>query len=276
MSVKKTELNENVPTRFSWPMRIFLGFYLFYMVFSCLATSVVNVLRWKADYKMETIPLALPSTQEIEDIRAGVHPDGWTSVEQRYQASFASLGRFFVPGMDPNLKQDLQSPIDYVKIPLLWLESRLLFTGELIGIGQRWMMFSNFVTEYKLPRFELVYEDGSKKAHRSECDPPEDLLQPVYPFWFNEKLLRPCYDTLTHPETRLGYFNFLQHKYQVNEAGSRLAHISLYEATYYFLPIGEEPKEWYQQQSGPPADQIRGPLWNYDVQTNEIFSTDQR
>jgi len=260
----------NVPTRFSWKMRFFLISYLFYMVYSCLTTSVFLILDWKDDYKMESHPLSPPTRAEIEEIASGQHSE-WDSISERYLASAGSLATFFIPGMDRHLAQDLKSTKDYFKLPLLWMETRMMFVGEIIGIGQRWEMFSpNVFTEYSVPRYELVFTDSTKRTVRADCDPPEDLLTPVYPFWFRTKVLRPCYLALSDSAVRMGMMNHYMHLYDTNHNGSALKLIRIYEATYHFLPIGEKPKEWYSKQSGPPASQVKGPIWEYNVKENVL------
>jgi hypothetical protein len=252
-------------------MRLFLGFYLFYMVFSCLATAITPVLKWRDDYKLQSHPLALPTKAELQWIREGVHPGGYTSSSERYLDSFGSLATFFIPGTDPMLAESLQSDADYFRVPLLWMETRLLFIGEIIGIGQRWQMFSpDVATQYTFPRFRLVFEDGTSTILRSDCEPPEDLLQPVYPFWFNEKTLRPCYLVFSMPEARKGMMNHLHIKYRENEEESRLAFIEILAVTHYYLPIGKDSRNWYRAQSGPPEDQVKGPLWIYDARKGTI------
>ena len=78
MSAQRTESDDQEPKRFSWPMRFFLVPYLFYMVFSCLATSVIDARDWADDYGVARAPLGLPTSAELASIDAGQHPDGWT------------------------------------------------------------------------------------------------------------------------------------------------------------------------------------------------------
>ena len=273
MDVSAAPIEVKNPARFSWPMRIFLCSYLFYMAFSCFFTSVIKVLDWSDEYGIETSPLAFPTEAELAAIRSGEHSEAWRNEAERTRASYASLARFFVPGWSDTPLRGMESASDYLAAPLVWLESRLLFAGEVIGVTQRWTMFApNVYTEYSVPRYILTYEDGTERVVRAECDPPEDLSQPAYPFWLNHKRLRVCYGFLNYETIRTGYFSYLHHTYPESKSGSALSRIDTYRAIYKFLPIGEDAKTWYAQQSGPPATQINGPEWIYDAHTRKAVS----
>jgi hypothetical protein len=273
MPVQSDKTDSQEPRRFSWPMRIFLGSYLFYMVFSCLTTSLIDARGWADDYGVARSPLGLPASAELSLIDAGDHPDGWTKASDRVWASMESLGRFLVPGLSSEPLHDVDSVSDGLRASVGWLETRMLFLGELVGIGQRWEMFSPGVfTEYSIPRFELFYDDGSSHTLRAECDAPEDLLQARYPFWFNHKRLRICYYFLQYDEVRDGTLSHLALTHSTSDSGADLSYIEVRSASYDFLPIGEDPESWYQAQSGPPESQISDALLRYDVATRQLIS----
>jgi len=254
-------------------MRVFLVAYLFYMVFSCVFTSVASVLDWSEHYGIETSPLPLPTDAELARIRAQTDRGLYASESERYRASLYSLAQFFVPGWSSTPLRNMSSISDYLSAPLVWIESRMFFVGEAIGVTQKWIMFSpNFPTEYALPRYTLFFEDGTQTVIRAECDPPADLLEPVYPFWFNEKRLRACYGFLSYESIRVGYFNYLRHAHPTSPSGSPLAEIHAHRVVYKFLPIGADAVTWYTEQSGPPASQITGPVWVFDARSGDISS----
>ena len=182
-----------------------------------------------------------------------------------------SLGRFLVPGMSSEPLHDVDSLSDRLRVAVGWLETRMLFLGETVGIGQRWEMFSPGVyTEYSVPRFELFYDDGSSRILRAECDAPEDLLQARYPFWFNHKRMRVCYYFLQYDAVRDGTLSHLSIAHGISDSGAALSHIEVRTATYQFLPIGEDAEAWYAAQSGPPDSQVSEPFWRYESDTGEL------
>jgi hypothetical protein len=248
-------------------MRLFLGAYMAHMFYFCGWYGYLQHRSWAGNVPIQEWPLGLPTRAELEQIEHSEHPEGYSSTGVRVGASISSLGRFFLPGADPMAREYLAEGGELSPLILTWLYNRMHFLSKVIAINQQWVMFSpNVMTEYPVPRFVLLYESGEKRTYRAACDPPEDLLQPVYPFWFNEKNLQICYNVLTNEAVRMGFAHHLSQKYSADETGSPLSQIMLHRVLYQFHPPGSDAAAWYTEQSGPPADQVSEPIWYYEVE----------
>jgi PDZ domain len=138
---------------------------------------------------------------------------------------------------------------------LLWLEYCLAFTATrlqwcecILNIDQEWPMFSPNVGIKKYPaRARLLYADGTETLVRSRSD-PGDLR--FYFRWGPGKNLG--YDRGIDPDSGYrkyacpGWCNFLAHQHPLNENGSPLQEIRIYQVRYDFPPPGEDADAFFE------------------------------
>jgi len=249
--------------RFSWLMRIFLICFLFDM----FARSIIQLTpaedEWADELSVDANPLSLPSPKELRQCSAGTHPDGYDSPMTRWSASLQSVARFFVPYPQQETREKIDSVGDVGKYSLAWISSRLDFIGRMVGVDQDWPMFSpNVGDDETVGRLRLVYEDGSEQDVRLLCD-PTDLTS--YSHWFQEKHLQVVCKVHRDTDTRVGYCHMLSRREPHNENGSPLVRIQVFKVHYEYPSPSDDAFEFLTKQSGPPADQIDPPFWEYDV-----------
>jgi hypothetical protein len=257
----RTEVPNSKP-RFSWPMRLFLAYFLFDMVTRGLILLTPADDDWFDELAMESNPLALPSRDELRQCASGENPD-YDSKWQRYVASFKSASRFLVPVPEKETREKITSAADVGKYTLTWLGSRQAFIGRMVGVDQNWPMFSpNVGDDDTMGRLLLIYEDGAQQEYHLLCD-PEDLTS--YSHWFQEKRLQT--ETKVHRDeaVRLGFCQMLARRQPRNEKGSPLVRIQVFKVTYHYPSPYENAKEVLRQQTGPPAEQTEPVFWEYDV-----------
>lgn len=250
------------PHRFSWPMRLFLGAFLFDMV----AHAVLIPLDAGVDFEehVQSHPKPLPTERERRLIAAGKHPDGYTSYSDRLMASVRSLPEYFTPWPPgEKVESHIESSWDIPLYLASWYLSRADFLTHLVGIDQNWTMFSpNVGTTETMGRCRLVYADGSDRIIRPLCD-PKDLCR--YSHWFEEKHLQVALKIHRDRDTRLGYCKWLAKRYPQNANGSPLVRIEVFKIHYSYPGVDDDPDTFLRQQSGPPAEQVDEPFWQYHV-----------
>src|SRR6516165_537289 len=97
----------NAPPRFSWPLRLFLSFLIFDMVFHSLA-SLTPYRDWlKHDFNLDRLPKRLPTLEEIGELEDKVGADDPTPVGDRVLASFDSVWEFMKPWPDRHTRKKL-------------------------------------------------------------------------------------------------------------------------------------------------------------------------
>lgn len=253
----------SAPTpRFSWPMRIFLGFLLFDIVGHSLMT-LSPYRDWLESKDIPRFPRRLPTWDEVADAEA----KGTADWSDDIFASLDSAWDYFKPWPAKKVRQQLEGPADQAMYALSWLSSRLDFVEAAVGISQRWTMFSpNATKETTVARFRLYYADDSSLVYRVLAD-PEDLTH--YSHWFEEKLLdcelRVPYDY----DARVGFCNFLAHRYAKNSAGAPLQSIYIYKIPYRYPGPHEDAVAVLRSQNGPPNWDADGPTWRYDPISRE-------
>jgi hypothetical protein len=227
--------------------------------------SLTNCDEWADGLNMQYRPKALPGREEFDQIAAGVHPEGYASVAERWGACGRSVAEFFIPWPNPKTCSKLDSALSCGSFALVWIDSRLTFLGQLVGVDQSWPMFSpNVAHGDTLCRFRLVYEDGSAREVRSLAD-PEDLTR--YAHWFEEKHLQAQIRAGSDAEIRTGYCNYLAHRYPSSDSGASLKCIEVFRVHYSYPPPDVDARQFLREQTGPPSKQIEAPFCSYDVRT---------
>src|SRR4051812_24169366 len=187
------------PTRFSWPMRIFLTVLLFDIVFRSLSI-LLPTGEWAQDLDLRFYPVRPYTRAEAEAARRreraalGASTAGLLASPQGplSAASTLHLGRpdpvledaletldsvwtYGKPWPGPSTRARIHSGEDVGKFVLCWLTSRLEFLENLVGVNQDWPMFSPSVGRRKfISRARLTYAEGSTATVRMLSD-PEDL-----------------------------------------------------------------------------------------------------
>lgn len=253
--------------RFSWPMRLFLGFLLFDMVFHSF-TALTPYEEWLKEFGMERFPRRLPTRAEIRELAADAGPNNPTPVADRVCDSLDAVWDYFKPWPAQRVRHQITDWRQAGKYAVCWLTSRLEFFEAIVGIDQAWRMFSpNASDRATVSRIRLLFADGTRRDVRLICD-PEDLT--CYSHWFQEKLLDCVLPLPDDPDARIGYCNYLRHRFPTNGAGSPLEAIYFYTITYYFPAPEEDACEVLRSQSGPPDWDKGGPDYVYDLSTGEM------
>ncbi len=247
--------------RFRWPMRLFLGFLLFDIVFHSLA-ALTPYRDWLEDMGLERFPKRLPTSQELAELREkssnqGQDAQAESPVADRVMQTLDSFWDYCKPWPDPATRRRLTTWEDRWAYGFCWLTSRLDFVEHLVGVPQRWTMFSpNAAKKTAVGRFRLLYEDGTFDDIRLICDPP-DLTRYVH--WFEEKILDCDIAVAKDPDARRGYCSFLAHHHGKNATGAPLKTIYFYKITYRYPSPWEDAVEVLRSQNGPPSWDAEGP-----------------
>jgi hypothetical protein len=270
-------ISSPAPPRFRWPMRLFLSFVIFDMVFHSLAslTPYRDWLTEKEYFNLSRFPRRLPTLKEIGELEEKADPDN--TVSDRIWKSFDSVWEFFKPWPDRDTRKKLKTWEDKGKFALCWVTSRLDFFESLAGIPQRWTMFSpNAAKGATVARSLLLFRDGTVKEIRLTAD-PADLTH--YSHWFQEKVLDYELKVANDWDSRYGYCNYLAHQYKENANRSPLEKIFIYKIYYYYprqpvvrrlMPPDEKAADVLRAQNGPPNWDRDGPDFVYDVETDDL------
>src|SRR5262245_21511163 len=89
--------------RFSWPMRLFLGFVLFDMLFRSFMALVPH-RDWGKEFGMSTMPRGLPAPQEREELARKRAEADHNLLTERVMSSFDSLWEFWRPWPGPETR----------------------------------------------------------------------------------------------------------------------------------------------------------------------------
>lgn len=256
------------PPRFRWPMRLFLGFLIFDMVFHSLA-ALTPYREWlEDDFRIARLPKRLPTLEEITELQAKASPSNPGPVSDRLLESFDSVWEFLKPWPDQDTRRKLKTWEDKGKFALTWVTSRLDFFESLAGTPQRWTMFSpNASRGATVARIRLLFQDGSRQDVRLTAD-PVDLTN--YSHWFQEKVLDSELRIPSDWDSRFGYCNYLKHQFNQNAKGSPLEKIYIYKIKYRYPDPSEDAVEVLRSQNGPPNWDQDGPDFVYDVASNRM------
>src|SRR5262249_10349668 len=145
------------------------------------------------------------------------------------------------PGKDTQRKLD--GPIPAAKYLLVWSNSRLAWTENVGGFDQEWPMFSPSVGKKRSgSRARLTYAEGSEAGRRQQGD-PADLT--AFMHWFEEKILDHELKVRDdRADEALGYCNMLSYRYDVNEQGSELVRIRLFQVRIDLPGPGVDAHAW--------------------------------
>lgn len=254
---------QSYPTKFSWPLRIFL----FALLFDMAAHALLMLTRIEDKFigVVERYPEPLPTPAERRRIDAGEHPDGFTTYSGRLWHSAKGVAVFLSPEPSEEAAEKIETVGDVFRYAAAWYKTRADFLSKSVGIDQNWSMFSpNVGTEDTMGRCRLIYEDGSEVIHYPVCDPVDPCR---YSHWFEEKHIQMGLAMSGDRDTRLGYCNWLSHRYPKNAAGSPLKSIVVFKVQYFYPSVDDDPAEFLRRQTGPPEKQVREPFWRYDVKT---------
>jgi hypothetical protein len=256
------------PTQFSWPMRVFLSFMVFWIVFRSLSVLIPWEDWAREEFEMRRKPVRLPTPAEIRDLAAKANEENSAPVFAEVMRSVDSFWLFLQPWPDASVRAKIHSPGDLGRWSLCWANSRLDFVESVVGFNQEWPMFSpNVGKRRSLARARLIFTDGQEQIVRLLAD-PKDLTN--YSHWFQEKILDyelKITDDANAGDECFGYCNLLMHRHASNDKGAKLKEIRLFMVRYEFCPPGENPTAWYQAQTGPPADQVGPDFYLFNVET---------
>lgn len=259
--------------RFRCGMRLLLSLLVFDMVFRSLGVLLPHE-QWREEIRIETLPQRPPTLREMDELAAKATEADPCPVTDRWMESADSAWDFLKPWPSAAVRATLAERLRCGecgwelggKFAFCWLITRLGFVENLAGVNQDWQMFSPNVSKGKdLIRWRLEFADGSHEIHRIGSD-PADLTR--YSHWWEEKIILAETSPRRWTDARYGYANYLRHLRPANDAGSPLARIVMFEVRYeYPGPDVDDPAEFLRRQSGPPADQIRPDVWEFDVAT---------
>ena len=243
------------PPRFRWPLQLFIGFLIFNMAYHSVA-SMTDYIDWMKQKEMRRFPRRLPTWQEIRD------PSEEDPPGERAMESLDSIWDYFRPWPGRTTREKLEGPREYCMFAMAWTASRLDLFEDLIGVPQRWTMFSpNAYKGCSVARFRLRFSDDTVQELRITGD-PADLTR--YSHWFDEKILDAELKVVSDADSRLGYCSHLAHRYAHNRAGAPLVSIYIYEVEYRYPDPDEDIAEVLASQNGPPGWDEHGPRWIYE------------
>src|SRR3954453_9392642 len=116
------------PPRFCWPMRIFLGFLVFDMVFHSFA-ALTPVDDWCKDLGMRRFPDPLPTAEERRKPAEKTRDDKPDPV---------SVWDYFKPWPSQQTRRKIEGWGDRRRFAVCWLTTRLGFLNRLVRFDQGW------------------------------------------------------------------------------------------------------------------------------------------
>lgn len=259
------------PTKYPWHIRLIIVASVFFIVVRSTFNIQMHKLHWADELSMFTLPFALPTAQERHEIETGKskrYDDVWS----RYSASFASVLRFANPVPPEKTLAKISSGADWLKYGLLWIHTRIEFLGRLVGVDERWTMYSPTVGKTRtVARAVLWYSDGSTMEARAKTE-PRDLASFVRPF--SQRRLQYDINLPAMTGVRLGWSRYLARNWPQNDKGAKLEKIDFYKVAYKLPDPGQDyTKHW---RSGN-ARKVKGePFWRYIVATDKGVSLEKK
>jgi len=250
--------------RYSWPLRLFIAYYVFDAIVRSLVTLTPFDDAWRKDLKMDRFPTLLPTASEVRKIRQG-KDDKYDDVSERYLASLESVVEYASPWPDEDTAKRIEGPNDFGKYVLVWVGTRLSYVGALLGLDQNWPMFSPNVRKSRIvPRAKLVYEDGTAEQLWLLAE-PFDLTE--FSRWFIKRPLQIDIRLDKDYDSRLGVSRHLARQFPYSAAGSPLRFIEMYKVRYTLPRPGQDAYRVLSKQNrkAPEAE----PFWRYDVTTGK-------
>jgi hypothetical protein len=253
--------------RYSWPLRLFIAA----SAIAIVARSVFNIgmhhMPWRADLEMHTVPLPLPSQTERLQIAAGESPR-FRSIGGRWLASAGSVFRFFQLWPNARTAAHLEHASDWLRYAAVWGHTRLEFLGRIVGVDERWTMYSPSVgTSRKVVRARLHFGDGSTLEVRSLAE-PSDLSG----FWrsFDQRRLQHDVNLGNLEEVRLGWSRWLARSHSTNAEGAPLVRIDLHFVKHPLAPPDEDARTFWRRENTRSISEP--PFFRFDVAANTASS----
>jgi hypothetical protein len=238
------------PPRFSWPVRLLIFILLFDIIFRSLAV-MVPWDDWISELDMERRPSPLPTRKEIRELADKADGQSPSPLGKEVGKILASTRDYFNPLPSDKTRAHLDSWNDQGKYTVAWLASRLEFMEHVVGVDERWPMFSPNVSHKRyVTRVKLIFADGSEQLVR-QLSEPEDIT--CFFRWNQEKILDYETKAVEKPgqnneDECWGYCNLLRHRFPHNDRGSPLKEIRLYEVFYVAPPPGADAAASYHEQ----------------------------
>ncbi len=259
------------PTKYPWHIRLIIIASVFFIVVRSAFNVQMHKLHWADDLSMFTLPFAPPTAQERNEIVTGKvtrYEDVWS----RYGASFSSVLRFANPVPAEKTLAKISTGVDWIKYGLVWVHSRIEFLGRLIGVDERWTMYSPTVGKTRsVARAVLWYSDGTTMEARAKTE-PRDLASFVRPF--SQRRLQYDINLPTMTGVRLGWSRYLARNWPENDTGATLEKIDFYKVAYKLPEPGQDyTKHW---RSGN-ARKVKGePFWRYIVASDKGVNLEKK
>lgn len=254
----------SVPGRYRWATRLFITVSATSIVLRSAFNIGMHHMPWLEELEMYTVPLALPSRAERREIAEG-HSSKYVSLGARLLATGASLVRFVQPLPAPRTASHLDNLTSWLHYVAVWGHTRLEFLGRLIGVEERWTMYSPSVgTSRGVVRGILHFRDGSRLEIRSLAE-PADLTTFIRPF--AQRRLQHDINISNLDEVRLGWARSLAKNNPHNEHGSPLTQIDLHMVQHDLAPPHVDRQEFWARENLRPVAEL--PFWRYDPVTDE-------
>lgn len=253
--------------QYAWPLRLFI----MASVIAIIARSAFNIgmhhMPWRTELEMHTVPLPLPSPTERMQIAAG-ESTRYRSIGDRWLASAGSVFRFFKPWPSPRTAAHLEHAGDWLRYAAVWSHTRLEFLGRIVGVDERWTMYSPSVgTSRKVVRARLHFSDNSTLEVRSLAE-PSDLGD----FWrpFDQRRLQHDVNLANLDELRLGWSRWLARSHSTNTEGAPLLRVDLHLVKHPLAPPNEDARAFWRRENTRSIS--TPPFFSFDVAANTTSS----
>jgi hypothetical protein len=228
-------------------------------------------MNWVDELAMFTMPYPLPAAAERAQLAgqgegtARARSEGssarYPSLSQRLSAAGASVIRFANPLPTTKTAQRLETSRAWLKYAAVWIHTRLEFVGRLIGVDERWTMFSPTVgTTRTVVRAVLSYADGTDVTVRSLVE-PDDFTNFVRPF--AQRRLQHDINLTQLEDVRSNWCRYLARTRPNSAFGSPLDSIGLYELRHALAPPGADAAQHWMEENARALPQA--PSWRFDV-----------
>lgn len=253
------------PVRLSLAVRVFIWCSAVTIVVRSGLNTFMHHTTWRDDLDMHTVPLPLPSAVEREAIAQGRSPR-YESLPSRLLATGASVLRFANPLPPHKTRRHLTDAGHWLMYAAVWVHTRLEFTGRLIGVDERWTMFSPTVgTTRTIVRTVLSYSDGVEVSVRSRAE-PDDLTGFVRPF--AQRRLQHDLNLTQLEDVRLNWCRWLARVRPTSSNGAPLHTIALYEVRYRLPAPDVDPTLHWQNEQERALPSAAS--WLFDVSTGKL------
>ena len=258
-------------TRYPWYTRWFIIAAVFFIVSRSAFNVRMHKVDWAKELSMYTLPYALPTSKEREEIRAG-KSKRYPTLEKRFDASYGSFLRFANPVPQQKTLDKIESNLDWLKYAAVWLHSRMEFVGRIVGVEERWTMYSPTVGKVRtVVRAVLRYEDGTTTEARARTE-PRDLANYFRPF--AQRRLQFDINLPNMEGVRLGWARYLSRHHGTNAEGSPLKTIDMYKVSYKLPDPGADYGKHWRSGNGR---RVKGdPFWRFDVARNKGQSLEKK